>query len=50
MLRDAIIPWPLRLQIHEREPVEGGDDDDASEDPLTKEATAYVQTEYMCIY
>ncbi|KAJ6549819.1 hypothetical protein B0H19DRAFT_183535 [Mycena capillaripes] len=41
MLRDAIIPWSLRFKIHARAAVEDGED--ASEAPLTPEATAALE-------
>lgn len=48
MLRDAIILWPLHLQIHARVVVEDGET--VSEASLTPAATAYVQKLNICAY
>jgi hypothetical protein len=41
MLRDTIIPWSLRLQIHERAVGEDG------EEELTPEAITYVLMDWI---
>jgi hypothetical protein len=47
MLRDALIPWPIRLAIHEKEALPEDAPEDA-EPSATPAAVAYVK--YMRIY